>query len=144
MLRRIALEFVIDLVLQARPEIHRYRTDLNLHLYINSAVGQKYRNGHEHMIALIAARFRQANVILDCDDMNIILQSIHLRDSVNIRCKRTDNPDSRNVVDVIYHVVNRGVIAIPLQLLDNALRRFDARLDIFNRIVLMYLLKFVI
>ena len=84
------------------------------------------------------------DIILHGDYREIILLADHLGKAVNIRRKRTDNPDSRNVVDVIYHVVNRGVIAIPLQLLDNALRRFDARLDIFNRIVLMYLLKFVI
>ena len=69
------------------------------------------------MIALIAARFRQANVILDCDDMNIILQSNHLRDSVNIRCKRTNYTDSRNIIDILYHILDAGLIAMLFQFL---------------------------
>lgn len=85
-----------------------------------------------------------SDIVFHGDYREIILLADHLGKAVNIRRKRTDNPDSRNVIDVIHHIVDRGVIAIPLQLFDNALRRFDARLDIFNRIVLMYLLKFVI
>ena len=54
------------------------------------------------------------DIILHGDYREIILLADHFGKAVNIRRKRTDNPDSRNVVDVIHHIVDRGVIAIPL------------------------------
>ena len=42
--RRISLKFVIDLMLQARPEIHRDRANLDLHLRVNHAVRQENRH----------------------------------------------------------------------------------------------------
>ena len=47
------------------------------------------------------------DIILHGDYREIILLADHLGKAVNIRCKRTDYPDSRNVVDVIHHVVDR-------------------------------------
>ena len=101
-------------MLEARPEIHRHRPDLNLHLRVDNAVRQKDRYRHQHVIAFVSALLWMPDIILHGDYREIILLADHFGKAVNIRRKRTDNPDSRNVVDVIHHIVDRGVIAIPL------------------------------
>ena len=94
-------------MLEARPEIHRHRPDLNLHLRVNNTVRQKNRHRHQHVIAFVSALLGMSDIILHGDYCEIILLADHLGKAVNIRCKRTDYPDSRNVVDVIHHVVDR-------------------------------------
>ena len=56
----------------------------------------------------------------------------------------TDDTDARDIVYVFYHIVYGGFLSVTLQLFDNALRSLDPRLDMFNRIILVYMLKFIV
>ena len=85
MLRRIAFEFVVDLVLQAGPEIHGYSPDLDLDLGVRNAVRQIYGHCHQHVVTLVAAGLRIDDVVLNGDDLDITLVADHLRDLVDIR-----------------------------------------------------------
>ena len=69
--------------------------------------------------------------------MDIPLFMKHIYDPVDVRCKGTYDPDTGNIIYVLYHVINGGFIAMALQFLYDALRRFDPRLDMFDRIILM-------
>ena len=68
----------------------------------------------------------------------------HLREAVNIRCERTDQPYSRNVIDISHHILNGSLVPVPLQLLDNTFRCLDSGLNMFDRIVAVNMLEFVI
>ena len=78
------------------------RQDLNLHLRVDNAVRQKDRYRHQHVIAFVSALLWMSDIILHGDYREIILLADHFGKAVNIRRKRTDNPDSRNVVAVSY------------------------------------------
>ena len=47
-------------------------------------------------------------------------------------------------IDIFNHILNRSFITISFQLLYNTFRSFDSRLNMFNRIILMYMLEFAI
>ena len=101
-------------MLQTRPEIHRDRPDLDLHFRVHNAVRKKDRNRHEHMIAFVSALFRVLDIIFDRHDFQIALVSDHLRQSVNIRRKRTDQPHACNVVDIPDHILDRDFVSVAL------------------------------
>ena len=84
MLRCIPLKFVMYLVLQAGPEIHRHRPDLDLHLGIHRPVRQIYRLCHNHMIAFITAGLGKGDIVLHRNHSDITLLADHIRDSVNV------------------------------------------------------------
>ena len=52
-------------MLQTRPEIHCDRADLNLDFGIDHTVRKVYRNGYEHVIALVSALFRVFYIVFD-------------------------------------------------------------------------------
>ena len=97
-----------------------------------------------HVKALVAAGLRMFDVILDGNNRQIILFADHLRQTVDIRGKGTDNTDSRDVINIIYHILNGTFISISFQLLDNAFRCLDPLLNVLNGIVFMYVNKLVI
>ena len=64
------------------------------------------------MITLIAAGLRIDNIVFHGDHLDIALVADHLRDLVNIRCKRTYDTDTRNIIDITDHIIDRGFIAV--------------------------------
>ena len=134
----------MDLMLQAGPEVHGNRPDLYLHLRIHRAVRQIDRNTDDHMIAFIATGFGIRNVILHSDHLNILLIPDHIRNAVNVRCKGTDDADASNIVYVFYHVIYGGFLPVAFELFHNAFRGLDPCLDVFDGIVLVYMLKLVV
>ena len=111
-------------MLQGRPEIHGDGADLDLHLGILLSVRQIHRDRHHHMVALIAVGFWIFNIVFDVEHRNIRLPGDHIRDGINIRHKRTDNADPRNIVQVLHHIFNRNLPSVMLQLFYDAGRRF--------------------
>ena len=134
----------MNLVLQARPEIHGYRTDLNLYFRIHRAIRQVHRNTDDHVVAFVTACLGIGDVILHCDHPDILLIPDHIRDTIDIGSEGTDDTDASDIVYVFYHIVYGGFLSVTLQLFDNTLRSLDPRLDMFNRIILVYMLKFIV
>ena len=100
-------------MLQACPEIHGNRADLNLYLGVHNAVRQKDRHRHNHVKALISANLGMLDIILDGNHGQIVLLANHLGKTIDIGCKGTDNSDSRNVLYIIDHILNRALVTIP-------------------------------
>ena len=96
------------------------------------------------MIAFIATGFGIRNVILHRDHLNILLIPDHIRNAVNVRCKGTDDADASNIVYVFYHVIYGGFLPVAFELFHNAFRGLDPCLDVFDGIVLVYMLKLVV
>ena len=134
----------MNLMLQAGPEIHGYRTDLYFYLRIHCTIRQIYRYAYDHVIAFVTAGLGISNVIFHSDHLNISLIPDHVRDPVDIGRKRTNNADSRNVIYVLYHIIYRRFLSVTFQFLDNTFRCLDPCLNMFDRIVLMYMLEFII
>ena len=81
------------------------------------------------------------DIILDRDDTDITLVADHIRNPVNIGGIVADNPHARDVITVFHHVLKRRFVPVTLQLLYNALRRLDPRLDVLDRIILVHQLE---
>ena len=87
------------------------------------------------MITLVSVRFGLFDVILHIENGHILLSRNHVRNLINILSERTDNPDSGDVTEFFHHIFNRDLVTIAFQFFDNTLRRFQARLDMFDRSV---------
>ena len=85
------------------------------------------------MQAAVAVRLGIGNVVLLLDQRQVVLPHEHVRYRVNILDKRTDHADTANIVQIIYHRLQRDRKSAPLELADNAARTFDAALDGINR-----------
>ena len=96
------------------------------------------------MIAFITAGLGVSDVILHCDHLNVLLISDHIRNTINIGREGTYDTDSRNIIDVLYHIIYSGFLSVTLQLFDNAFGGLNARLNVFDGIVLVYMLEFII
>ena len=131
-------------MLQAGPEIHRHRADLDFHLRVGNPVRKIHRHLHQHVIALITARLRIHNIILYGNNLDILLITDHLRNLINIRSKGTDHANTRNIIDIAHHIIYGGFISVLFQFLDYALRRLNTPLDMLNRIISVHMLKLVI
>ena len=134
----------MNLVLQTGPEIHGNRAYLYLHFRIYIAVGQIDRHCDDHMVALITACFGKGNIILYGNDFNVPLLPNHIGNTINIGRKRAYDADAGYIVYIPHHIVDGRRITVTFQLLDNTLRGLDASLDMFNRVILMYMLKFIV
>ena len=84
------------------------------------------------MIALVAIGLRLSDVVLYIENRNILLARDHIRDLVNILVKGTDDADTRNVTELLHHILNGDLVAIALHFLDNAVRSFDSGFDVFD------------
>ena len=97
-----------------------------------------------HMKAFVSACLRMLDIVLDRYNRQIILFTDHLCQSIDIRCKRTDNTDSRNVINIIDHILNRHFVTVTFQFLNNTLRCLDTFLDVLNRIIFVDVHKFIV
>ncbi len=113
MLRRCTLKFVMNLMLQACPEIHSHSPDLNLHRSIHRTVRQIYRHRHYHMIALIPAGFGKGDIILHRNHLYVPLFRNHIGNLINVRGKRTNDANTCNIIYVFYHVINCRLVTVP-------------------------------
>ena len=85
------------------------------------------------MQAAVAVRLGIGNVVLLLDQRQVVLPHEHVRYRVNILDKRTDHTDAANIIQIIYHRLQRDRESAPLELADNAARAFDAAFDRINR-----------
>ena len=60
-----AVVLVVDLVLEARPEVHRDRPDLHLDGDVVRSRGEEHRHLHDQVQALVAVLLRLGDVVLD-------------------------------------------------------------------------------
>ena len=104
MLRNLHIGFIAQLVLQAGPEIHRHRANLQLDAYRLRAFREENRHLEDQMQAAVAVRLGIGNVVFLLDQRQVVLPHEHVRYRVNILDKRTDYTDTANIVQIIYRV----------------------------------------
>ena len=85
------------------------------------------------MQAAVAVRLGIGNVVFLLDQRQVVLPHEHVRYRVNILDKRTDHADTANIIQIVYHGLQRDRKSAPLELADNAARTFDAALDGIDR-----------
>ncbi len=133
--RHLAAGFVVDLMLQAGPEVHRDGSQLHFHPHHLFSVGEKDRNLQHQMVAAVAVGLGVFDVVLFFDDYQIVLTGQHLSHGVDVLDEGADDPDARNVVEVGAHGIQGNREALAVHLFDNAHRALDAALDRVDGVV---------
>ena len=96
------------------------------------------------MIASVAAFFRIFNIILYGENGQIILVCNHICNFINIRRERAGDTDACNIVDIKDHIFHTGFIIVAFQFFYDAFRCFDTGFYVFNGIIFVAVLKFII
>ncbi|CDN43948.1 hypothetical protein BN871_DW_00140 [Paenibacillus sp. P22] len=136
--------FVIQLVLEACPEIHRNRADLHLDEHLLLTIRHVDRHLDQKMEALIAVRLGMGDIILDLHDGEILLHLEHVVDQVNIGYKRAGDPQAGDILDLLLDRGQRELAVFAVDLVHDAFRRFHARLRMLDRIVIVEKLEFLL
>ena len=131
-------------MLQACPEIHCNRTNLNLNLCVDNIICQKNRDGYDHMITHVSVWLWICDIILYTENRNVILIGNRRSNPVNIRRKRTDNADTGYVIHIFDDVLHSQFKTFLADFAGNALRRFDAGGNMLNRVILVCLFELVV
>src|SRR5699024_9838533 len=87
---------VVNLVFQTRPEVHRDRTDLDLHRNLRTAVRHVYRGFHDQVQASVTVRLGNVDVILDLSDHHVFVPDEHVPDRVHVGDETAGDPDPRD------------------------------------------------
>ena len=98
---------------------------------------QKYGDFDYKVKAAIAVGLWVGDIVLALHKPYIVLLQKCFFKLVYVRRKCTDYPYSRNVVEVLLDAVHCNRIVLAMQLFQNALRRFEPRLDSFYRIAVV-------
>ena len=96
------------------------------------------------MVGSIAVGLGIHNIIFHFQYRDVALLGNQVGNPVNIVCKRADNADSGDIIYIFHDVLDRKLPAVMAHFFRDALRRFNARSNMFNRIILMCLFKFII
>ena len=135
---------VIDLVLQAGPKIHGNGPDLDLDDHLLDSVCQKDRHLYQKMQTAIAIRLGIFDIILDADDLEVSLPTEVFVDHINILHKGTDDTDTADIVQIFLCALRRDLKALADQLFHGFFRGLDARLQMFDGVVRMQIIIFLI
>ena len=90
-------------MVEARPEIHRNRANLDFHPDETLLIRKIDRYLRNDVIGAIAVILRIPNIILNLQDMHIVLPHHHTGERVNIVHEGADNTHTRNVIEILRH-----------------------------------------
>ena len=96
------------------------------------------------MVASVTAFLGVFHIIASGEDSQVVLFGDHICNEVDIRGKRTADPDACNIVHIADHVLYAGIITVTFQFLHNAFRSFDPGFHMLDRIIFMTVLKFIV
>ena len=128
------VDLVADIVLKARPEVHRDRAQLDLRPHVFRPVGEVDGNLDIHVQRAITVVVGRLNVVLLFDDLHIRLPCQHLAHAVDVVDVAANDAHARDVVDVRPRGLDRKRQATLDELGDDALLRFDAPVDVVDGI----------
>ena len=131
-------------MLQACPQIHRQRADLQFHRHQLLFVHKIYRHPDDHVKTPVTVLLRRLYVILDLHNHNIILRHQTVADQIDVLDIRADNTDSRDVVDVVAGSRQRQIQILLLELAQNTLRRLQAGVNMVDRTAQLPVLELVL
>lgn len=133
--RHLPLVLVIDLVLQAGPEVHGDRPDLNLHGHGDRARAEEHRNLDERVQALVPVGLRGGDVVLDLEYPHIVLRDERLQDLVGVGDEAARDPHSGDVQDAGPDRLRRGGDVEACHFPQDAPGGLDPGADVLDRVV---------
>ncbi len=120
--RDVGAVLVVDLVLEAGPEVHGDSADLKFHRHRNHPVGQMHGDLDQRVQTPVPVGLRPRDVVLDLQHRQVGLAPEQLEDPVDVDGETAGHPDSSNVRDVLPQCRDAQFDAAADGLLADALR----------------------
>ena len=105
----LAVVLVIDLVLEAGPEVHGDGAELHLDRHVLRPAGEEHRDLDDRVEALVAVGLGLGDVVLDLDHGDVGLIAEHAEDRVDVGHEAAGDPDPGDVLDRGADAVERGL-----------------------------------
>ena len=128
------LLFILHIVVERRPEVHRNRADLDFTANRPHLVAEIHRDFDDQVIAPVSVVLRHFDVVLDRDDPNVLLPRQHPRDFIDVVDVRAQHANPRDVRQVLRHVVHRHLKPHLLELSRDGGRLFQPAFDKLDRV----------
>ena len=95
-------------------------------------VHEVHRYAHDHMEAAVAVGLRRADVVLHRHHEQVVLRLQVVQDVVDVLDVGDDDPQPRDVHDVLLHGLEGGALLVAPQLLEDGGDGLHARLDVVD------------
>lgn len=129
-------ELVVDLVLEARPEVHRYRAELHLHRHRERTGRQEHGHLDDRVQALVAVGLGVGDVVLDRAHGHVVLRGEQVEQSVYVGDEAAGHAHTGDVGDLCANAVEVGLVdALAGDLLDDAVGRLQPTLHVLDGVV---------
>ena len=132
--RKIVL--IVELVLKACPEIHRDRSELYFDLHVALLVLKEDRHLDDQVKASISARLRILDIVLSCDQGDVVLCEKSTCDLIDIIREGADHAHAGYVVDVFFDGGEIEGYVLLSHLTEQAVDGLHSRLDALDRVSL--------
>ena len=120
-------------MLETCPEVHGDGTQLNLDRHHLLGIEEVHGNADDHVQAAIPVGLGVSNIVFDRDDFQVVLALQQVEQVVHVADIGADHADARDVHDVLLDVLERALLAVAANLLDDALGSLHARFDMVDR-----------
>ncbi|MNE26428.1 hypothetical protein D3C80_1197920 [compost metagenome] len=121
MRRKLLVEFIVEDMLHAGPEIHGECPQLNLCLHPAGSIEQHERNGYNDVKTLIPVRLRLGDIVFDFQHLHILADTQMIYQPVDILYKGADNPHAGDIMNVQLHILQGELIPLAVHLSQDAL-----------------------
>ena len=112
MIRNVCLIFVLQRVLNRRPEIHRHRADLDFHLDALRAVHRLHGIVNNEVIAPVTAVLHVADVVFLALNLNIRPLLDQVGNLFDIFNELADDADARDILHLLLHLFGRNALSL--------------------------------
>ena len=120
-------------MLEARPEVHGDGSQLNFDRHHLLGIEEVHGNANDHVQAAVPVGLGVGDIVLDRDDFQVVLTLQQVEQVVHVADIGANHADARDVHDVLLDVLERALLAVAADLLDNALGGLHTRLDMMDR-----------
>ena len=134
---------VVDLVLEARPEVHRDRAELHLDGDLDAPAREEDGHLDDRVQALVAVRLRLGDVVLHGAHGDVVLLGEQVEQAVGILREARRDADAGDVGDRVPDAVERRFHALADDLVDQAVGALHAARHVFDRVVGVRLLELI-
>jgi len=140
----VPLLFIVELMLQAGPEIHGDGAELDLRLHHALFVGKEDWHADDQVQTAVAVELRMLDIVLFFDQSDIVLLEQGVGQHIHIILEGADDTDAGDIVNMLLHGSNRHGQALPLQLAKDADGLFEAGFDAVDGIAVKLQRKFLV
>src|SRR5690625_133742 len=131
----VAVELVVDLVLQTGPEVHGDRADLDFADDRHRSAVEEHGHLEDRVQAAIAIRLRVGDVVLDLDDPDVVLRGEQFEHMVGVGDEAAGDADACDVRDLLADDIDLQRQTAAADLRQQAPRRLHPRGDVLDRVV---------